>query len=216
VTQAAERRLSPRFGAETMFLLAVAALLILLEVGRTPALVTLFAAWLLVAAVELVIARRPVRAEYVEAEPAPELERYQPVAGADPYSPHPRDRPALYAAGLEPVHARPAGSGEQGDSRPLGAAPFDEPGPAPERRTPLFDDAPLFDVPAGFDDAPLFDDRVRPLDEPAPSPEEPARPLGEAVPPPERPLLRVVPPPADDEPPTDADAGGDAARGAGP
>jgi hypothetical protein len=116
-------RLSPRFGFAATLLVLVAVLAILLELGRTTALVALFATWVAVAALELVAARRTVEPP-VDAEAPPDDAR--PVAGAEPFVPR------LVAA------AEPAGEPE-----PLSASPFDEAAPETSREELLSTVAPL-------------------------------------------------------------------------
>lgn len=99
-------RLSSRFGAEATILLVVAALAILLEVGRTAGVVAVFAAWAVVAALELLAGRRAAarRAGTERSDGGDE----QPVAGAEPFVPE-----------LEP-----AAPGQE--PQPLAVSPFDE------------------------------------------------------------------------------------------
>lgn len=100
-------RLSSRFGVEATILLVVAALAILLEVGRTAGVVAVFAAWAVVAALELLAGRRAA-ARRAGTERSDGGDQEQPVAGAEPFVPE-----------LEP-----AAPGQE--PQPLAVSPFDE------------------------------------------------------------------------------------------
>lgn len=100
-------RLSSRFGMEATVLLVVAALAILLEVGRTAGVAAVFAAWAVVAALELHAGRRAA-ARPPRTERRDDDDQEQPVAGAEPFAPEPESA----APGQEP--------------QPLALSPFDE------------------------------------------------------------------------------------------
>lgn len=88
------KRLGPRFGLEAGFLVAVAVVLGLLEVTWQAIVGAMAIAWLVVAAIEIVLARRPQ-------PPTPEtIPEPEPAAAPAP-------EPEPFTAPVEPVHVPP-------------------------------------------------------------------------------------------------------------
>lgn len=168
-------RLGPRFGAEAAFLIAVAIVLGLLEVSWAAIVAGMFAAWLVVAGVELALARRPARS--AEAEPqAPPPQPTESAAETVRVVQEPaRGEPAIAPAAQPATEERPAAP-ERAEPVPVPAAERTEPGAEPEP------EAPPEDVAAAPPPPPVLTAVAPPAEPVAEEAERPAEPEPEPEP----------------------------------